>query len=1096
MKRVLIKDTFRRIRKTKGRFFAILAIIAIGCGFFAGVKVTSPDMKKTADRYYSDQNLMDIHIVSSLGFDSDEIALISEDDEVKGISGGYSADMLINMDDGTSPVTRVYSINTSCIDNESVNYINRPVIVNGRMPEKSNECLIEKDTPDVYNIGDTITLSSGDDKTDTEDIIKNNTFKIVGEVTWVRYVDFQRGTTTIGNGSIGSFLIIPDSAFAFQYYTDVYLTLKKSDEFSSFDEGYQNYTDKQKERFEQMAQSIHKKRLEEIYSEISDAQTDVDKGQAEYDDGFNELNIEISDAEKKLSQAENDIEKNEEELKISKEKYEDGMKKYNAAIEQLNQSKKSLQEKRDELNKARTEEKTIRQLHSNLKWFIDEYASLYVDEKDPVLLSTIEMFKPLDTPALSVSQMALVYAASPIDSQQKDASYSALIKAADLVCDKIIAADEQISAGQSEINKADAQIRSSENKLDDTREELSDAKAKIDEGEKKIADARDEVTKNRKELLEKKSEGEQKLDKARDELENGKTELQNANDEYNSVADNLKWYVSDRNSNIGYSSFWEDADRVDSIARIFPVFFIIVAALVCLNTMIRMVEEQRTEIGTLKALGYGNIKIMSQYIFYAASASIIGVAVGLAVGFNLFPIVIFNAYKMMYYFPDVKCEFRWDYSAGCLVVSFACTCLSAVAACYKELRVHPAELMRPKPPKNGKRVLLEHVPFIWKKMSFNQKITIRNIFRYKKRVLMAVVGIGGCTALMLTGFGLKNAISVIVDKQFGEIQKFDAMCIFSCDDTDEYQTLYKNINDVDDIDKCLFGMQKSLTVTYKNKTREAYAIVPEAPQDINEYINLRKRIPHNINQSKNVSYQLDDTGVIINEKLAKLMEIKTGDSIGFENTDRTVTVTAITENYSQHYIYFTPSLYREIFGEYKDNIVYVNFKEGYNADNAVSEILSNSQVMSVKLMKFSGDTFRKLIKSLNVIVLVIIGSSGALAFVVLYNLSNINITERMRELATIKVLGFYDSEVSAYIYRENTISAILGMISGLIGGIYLTGFVIQTSEVDVVMFYPDIPAYCYVCAGALTMIFTVAVNVILHFKLKKIDMAGSMKAIE
>ncbi len=1096
MKRVLIKDTFRRIKKTKGRFFAIMAIIAIGSGFFAGVKVTSPDMKKTADRYYDEQNLMDIHLVSSLGFDSDEIALLSADDEVKGICGGYSADMLIKMDDGTSPVTKVYSINTSCLDYESVNYINRPVIVNGRMPESPDECLIEKDTPDVYKIGDTITLSSGDDETNTEDIITNNTFKIVGEVTWVRYVDFERGTTTIGNGSIGSFLIIPDSAFAYQYYTDVYLTLDKSEEFSSFDNSYQDYIDTQKERFEQMAQTIHKKRLEDIYSEISDAQTDVNKGQAEYNNGVNEFNSEISDAEKKLTEAENEIEKNEEELKSSKEEYEDGMKKYNAAVEQLNQSKKTLQVKRDELNKARTEEKKIRELHGNLKWFIEEYSALYVDEKDPVLLSTVEMFKSLDTSVLSVSQTALLYAASPVDSQQKDASYSVLVKAADSVCDKIIAADEQISAGQSEITKADSQLKSSEKKLNDTREELSQAKIKIDDGEKMIAEAKDEVAQNREALLEKKEEGQQKLDKAKDELENGKTELQNANDKYNSVADNLKWYVFDRNSNIGYSSFGEDADRVDSIARIFPVFFIIVAALVCLNTMTRMVEEQRTEIGTLKALGYGNIKIMSQYIFYAASASIIGVAVGLAVGFNLFPKVIFNAYKMMYYYPDVKCEFRWDYAAGCLVASFACTCLSAVTACYKELRVHPAELMRPKPPKNGKRVLLERIPFIWSKMSFNQKITIRNIFRYKRRVLMAVIGIGGCTALMLTGFGLKNAISVIVDKQFGEIQKFDAMCIFSYDDTNEYHTLHNNIEGLDDIDECLFGIQKSITVTYKNKTKEAYAIVPEDPENINEYITLRKRIPHNSNQSKNVNYQLDESGVIINEKLAKLMGIEAGDSIGFENTDMTVTVTAITENYSQHYIYFTPSLYRKVFGEYKNNIVYVNFKENYNADNAVSEILNNSQVMSVNLMKFSGDTFRKLIKSLNVIVLVIIGSSGALAFVVLYNLSNINITERMRELATIKVLGFYDIEVSAYIYRENTISAILGMIAGLIGGIYLTGFVIQTSEVDVVMFYPDIPAYCYVCAGALTMMFTIAVNIMLHFKLRKIDMAGSMKAIE
>lgn len=1096
MKTVLIKDTFRKIRKTKGRFFAIMAIIAIGSGFFAGVKVTSPDMKKTADRYYKDQNLMDLHIISSLGFNSDEIAELSDHDEVKGISGGYSADMVIKMDDGTSPVTKVYSINTAGLDEKSDDYINRPVIVEGRMPERSDECLIERDTPQAYSIGDNITLCSGDDKTSTEDIIKNDTFKIVGKVTWVKYVDFERGTTTIGNGSIGSFLIVPDSAFAYEYYTDVYLTLNKSNEYSWFDSTYQDYIDVQKEKFEQMPETIHKKRLEEISSEISDARADVNKGQAKYDDGINEYNNEISDTEKKLSDAQKEIEKNENELESSKQKYQDGIEKYNTAVKQLDESKKALEIKRSELNKARNEEKKIRGQHELLTWFIDEYLSLYVDENDPVLLSTIDMFKPLDSHALSVSQTALMYAASPVDSGQKMQSRSALIKAADSICDQISSADEKISAGQSEINKASAQITLTENKLDQTNMELTQADQKIKDGEQELAKAKEEVSANSENFLEKKEEVKQKLDQAKTELEDGKTELEDADEKYRSVIDNLKWYVSDRNSNIGYSSFGEDADRVDSIARIFPVFFIIVAALVCLNTMTRMVEEQRTETGTLKALGYGNHHIMMQFIFYAASASVIGVAAGLSVGFNLFPKVIFNAYMMMYYYPSVICEFRWDYAAGCLFAALACTCISAAVACYKELRVHPAELMRPKPPKNGKRVFLEYIPFIWKRMSFNYKITARNIFRYKKRVLMAVIGIGGCTALMLTGFGLKNAISVIVDKQFGEILKYDAVCIFTKDDEKDYQTLHDNIGQIDDVDQCLFGMQKSITVKYKNKTKEAYAIVPEKTDNLNDFITLRKRIHHNSSKSKQVSYTPDDSGVIINEKLSKLMGISQGDTIGFENTDLTVTVSAITENYSNHYIYFTPELYKQIFGEYDNNIFYLNFSDNCDSDQVVSEILENSQVMSVHLMKFSGETFRKLIKSLNVIVLVIIASSGALAFVVLYNLSNINITERMRELATIKVLGFYDGEVSAYIYRENTISSILGMIAGLIGGIYLTDFVIQTSEVDVVMFYPDIPAYCYVCAGALTIAFTVAVNVMLHFRLKKIDMAGSMKAIE
>lgn len=1087
MKKSIIKDSFRRIWKTRGRFFAIMAIVAIGSGFFAGVKVTSPDMKKTADKYYKDQNLMDIRLVSTFGFDDYEMELISQFDDVSGISGGYSADMLIDMEDGTAPVVKVYSINTS-LSSDSENYISRPQIVRGRMPENPYECLIEKDTPSVYDIGDKIKLKSGNEEKDTDEILSVDTFTVVGEVTWVKYVDFERGTTTVGNGSIGSFLIVPDEAFAYEYYTDIYLTLSGSDTLYSFDDEYQDYIDAWKEKYEEKTEEIHKSRLDDIRAELNDAAADVEKGENDYKDGVDEYNTEIADAIAKIEDAKKEISDVEEEIKENSEKYEDGMKKYESAKEELEKNRKTITDQRSEYRKGKEEEKKLRQLYTKLDWFIDEDRNRCIEEQDPVLMKTVSEFEPLDTPQLSVSQLAYMYAVLPVDSDQKNEACYGLIQVLNGLSTQIDTVYMKLSAANTELLKAEAQIKDADRQLEDTYKELVSAKEQLEDGKIQIEDAKTELAENEAEFSDKRQEGLQKLEDAKKELDDGKIELADAQSDFNELLDGLKWYVFDRNSNNGYSSFGEDADRIDSIAKIFPIFFILIAALVCLNTMSRMVEEQRTEIGTLKALGYGNASIMMQYVFYAFLASIIGVAVGLSVGFKLFPVVIFNAYRMMYQYPDVICEFRWDYAAGCLAASLACTCLSAASACMRELRVQPAQLMRPKPPKNGKRVILEYIPFLWKHMGFNMKITARNLFRYKKRVLMTVIGIGGCTALMLTGFGLRNAITVIVDKQFGEIQTSDAMCAFSYDE-ETYSQLYDNIYNMPDADETIFLLQKSVTALNGSQRREAYAVVPEDPARLNDFINLRDR------KDKTV-YHLEGDGVIINEKLAKLLGVSAGDEIGFEDSDEKAVITAITENYSQHYIYFTPETFTRIFGKYDNNMIYIDLRDGFDKDSVSAEILKNDDVMAVNFLESSGNTFRKLVDSLNIIVLVIIGSSGALAFVVLYNLSNINITERMRELATIKVLGFYDGEVSAYIYRESTVSSLLGMAVGLFGGIFLNDFVIKTSEVDVVMFYPDIPAYCFVCAAVLTLLFTVIVNVLMHFKLRNIDMAASMKAIE
>lgn len=1086
MKNALIKDTLRRIRSTKGRFFAIMAIIAIGCGFFAGVKVTSPDMKKTADKYYNDRNLMDVRLVSTFGFSSDEIEELASDyDDIEQISGGYTHDMFIKMDDGTTPVIRAYSFDF----NQIKSGISLPVVEYGRMPIAPDECLIEANTPEDYHIGDTITLISGDEDTDTDDILNTDTFKIVGIASWVRYTDFERGTTTIGNGSVGSYLIIPEQAFASEYYTDVYITLKSTNGPDSFSEAYQERINAAKDELEVLAGGIHAERLAETEKELADAEKKLTDAEKEYNDALETFNNEISDAEKKISDAKAEIADTEAQIEEGRKQYDDGMAAYNTGYNELQVNRAQLQQSQSQLAAVINDANTLKQLQNTLNVFIEQYSSVAAEADDTTLTQITGTLKPLDTAQLSVSSTAESYALLSPDDPQKAVLKESLVQASAGISPQISTIESQAYAAQTELNNFTAQVSAAESQLSTSYQQLIYLKFQTDEAESQIADARAEIETNETELAEKRTEGEQELSKAKQELDDSKKDFEKAKSDYTEFAANLKWYTFDRNSDSGYASFGEDADRVDSIARVFPIFFIIVAALVCFNTMTRMVEEQRTEIGTLKALGYGNGAIISQFLFYAASASIIGAIGGLLIGFNLFPRVIYQAYMLMYDYPDIICEFRWDYAAGCLIAALMCTCLSSVIACRRELTGQPAQLMRPKPPKSGKRVLLERIPFIWKNMSFNLKVTARNIFRYKNRVLMTVIGIAGCTALMLTGFGLKYAISVIVDLQFGGIFKYDAVCAFSAEETSEYESLYNNISDSEYITESLFGLQKSITVNSDGESREAYAIVPENPQQLNTFIEIRDR-------KSGSSYTLDDSGVIINEKLAKLLDVKAGDTVSFEGTDKTVTIAAVTENYSQNYVYFTPKVYENIFGEYNNNIFYLNISDETDNDTVSREILTNEQVMSVNFMEFAGDTFRQLVKNLNAIVLVIIGSSGALAFVVLYNLSNINITERMRELATIKVLGFYDGEVASYIYRENVVSAILGMLLGLFGGIFLNRFVVQTAEVDIVMFCPDIPLHSFIYAAALTLLFTAAVNGMLYFKLKRIDMASSMKAIE
>ncbi len=640
------------------------------------------------------------------------------------------------------------------------------------------------------------------------------------------------------------------------------------------------------------------------------------------------------------------------------------------------------------------------------------------------------------------------------------------------------AARDKLDLGEKEL-EAGKKVHAKSKARGETQ--LKQSEAKLDKAEKELSEGRKEYEKQKK-------DSDQKLEAAQKEIADSRKKVDDIK--------KPKWYVLDRTGNPGYSSYEDDTGRIDAIARIFPVFFFMVAAFVCLTTMTRMVEEQRTQIGTLKALGYGNFAIAAKYLIYAAIASIGGSIAGLVVGLKLFPFVITNAYSMLYRLPPTQMPFRLDYVVWITLGALACTSLAVYMACYKELIEQPSALMRPKSPKMGKRVFLERIPFIWSRFNFFSKVTVRNLFRYKKRLIMTLLGVAGCTSLMLSGFGLRDAISSIVPKQYGEIFKFNAMIIqdenAKQQEKDEVLSQLKANGNIDALSDVRI---KNYEAGSDADWQKINLIVPGKPDEINSFISL-----HEMDNKKSI--KLSDEGAVIGEKLADVLKLHVGDNMTIKVGDFkkiTIRIAAVNENYTLHYVYMTPALYEKVFEEKPVfNSILVKMKESsQEADDKVSsDLVDNKAVLQMSFTRANEKNFSDMVSNLGSVVFVMIISAGALAFVVLYNLTNINITERIREIASIKVLGFYDIEVSQYVFRENIILTLINTCLGLLGGIVLNKFVLETSEIDIVMFGREIFWYSYVLSAVLTVAFSVLVNVIMHFKLIKVYMIESLKAVE
>ena len=1074
MKNAFFKDVVRDIKKSKGRFFSIFAIIALGVAFFSGVKVAPIDMKKTADKYYDDNNFMDLTLYSTLGFTDEDIESIKKVDGVEDVFATYSLDAITKV--GASEVV----VKLMGIPLNDSNYVNKYTLVDGRLPENPNECVIEEGKINNLNIsiGSKIKLESGSSE-DLSESLENTEYEVVGKVQNPYYLSNEKGTTNIGNGKISSYIVVPVDNFKIQAYTETYVTINGAKEFNSYSDEYFDLVDTVKISLESLGNERAGIRYEEIINEAN----------KKLNESKNKLNEEKKNGEEKLNDAKKQLENAEKTIETGKEELLKKETDYKITIVQA-ENEIALGQFKIDSGKA--------QLEAGKQTLNEEKASA-----ETLLQTGKETLKTLETNKKdldnSISEKEKAIKDNNLSEDEKNQirnELSTLYKTRDELNKGILYIETEITSAETKIREAEEQIQAKEKELNDAQALLNENKAKLEnskiEAENQFESAKLELENGKLELENGKKEYEESKVKFDKEIASAEAKIIKAENDIKAIEE-PSWYVLDRNSHYSYVDYKNNADSIDKLAKVFPIFFFLVAALVCLTTMTRMVDEQRVNIGTLKGLGYSKNKIALKYIIYSFTASFLGSIVGLSIGYTVFPLVIIDAYGIMYILPKTQLEFNIPIAVILTIVAIAVTTLSSMLACYKELVETPAMLMRPKAPKEGKRILIERVGFIWNKLSFIGKVTVRNIFRYKKRFFMTVFGIAGCTALLVTGYGIKDSIKTIVDKQFGDILKYNLTINIDKDASKlEKNELKDELNNSNEIEQILMISSESGKLKTDTTDKDIYIIVPENIGEIDNFINF-------VNRSTKEKLKLNDNGIILTEKAAKQAKVKVGEKVKIKvnNKEYSMLVSGITENYTLNYLYMSPKYSNEVFD--KDvmyNSIIANTEDIQNKDDFSMSIMEKGIVNGVAFNDNVRENFDNMIKSLNYVIIVIIVSAGALAFTVLYNLTNVNISERIREIATIKVLGFYDKEVSAYIYRENVILTIFGILFGSILGVLLHRFIMLTVEIDNMMFGRNINFPSYVISALITIAFSVLVNIVMFYKLKKVKMVESLKSVD
>ena len=1043
------KNFYMEIRKSPGRFLSIFFIVALGVAFFSGIRSSEPSMRITGDAYFDGANLMDIQVMSTLGITEDDIDAIEKVDGVELAEGSYSSDFLCNTED------KQYVFHVMSLTDE----VNEVSVSEGRMPEKTGECLMDADMG--YEVGDKIVLTSGTEDP-LEDTLKTDMYTVVGLGSSPCYVSIERGSTTIGSGSVSAFMMVPEETFALDVYTEAYVKVEGASDLTAYTDEYDSLVSGVMDRIEEITGERGEIRKNEI---LEDAQEEIDEGRKELEEGRAEADQELADALAQITDGENQLADAKAQLESGRQQLEAGKAKLISSQNEIDSAKSQYESGLSQWKAGQAE------YESGLA----EY-----NASKPAAEEEIRQGEGM-LEGLNAGETAYQAGVQELEAAKKQLSDGAT---------QLEAAKSTLDATKAQLDSAWNQIQSGQKQIDDGWAEINAQEKNLESGEAQIAENEAKLADARKEYESGKAEAEQ-------ELADGEQELLDAEEQLADVED-PEWYIYDRSNLVEYDGYGENADRMRAIGRVFPVLFFLVAALISLTSMTRMVEEQRIEIGTMKALGYDRFAIAAKYLGYALLATVGGSIVGVLIGEKILPFIIIYAYGILYqHIPEILVPYAWSYAIQASAAALACTMLATLFACYKELGEQPASLMRPPAPKIGKRVFLEHVTFIWKRLSFTWKSTVRNLMRYKKRFFMTIFGIGGCMALMVVGFGLRDSIYEIADIQYEEIQTYDGSAYLQENVTEEdRENLDTFMKEDSDIERYMDAYMMNVTLEHGSDEHDAYLTILADPDKSEEYFSFHDRI------SKE-EYRLSDHGAIISEKTAKLLNAEVGDTIQLkdeENGSHELTIEHICENYMGHYIYMTPSYYEEVTGaEPEYNCILFQTDESFSKEEmegAGEKIVARDEVLSVSYMHDIEKQLDDMLGSLNLVIVVLIVSAGMLAFVVLYNLNTINITERQRELATLKVLGFYDREVAEYVYRENILLTLIGALVGVGLGKVLHLFIIETVEVDAAMFGRIINLPSYIYSLAFTVAFSLIVNGVMFFKLRKIDMVESLKSIE
>ncbi len=991
MKSMMKKTTLREIRQSLGRYLAIFAIVALGVGFFAGLKVTKTVMVESAHDYLLKHQLFDYRLLSTLGFQEEDVQALEQKEYVRAVEGAVEADILYVYGEGNEGVLKAHTL---------LERINGLELVAGRMPETSSECIVDANRYGEEALGSKIILSENNEQKDLDNFAFPE-YTIVGIAQASAYIQFERGNSSLGNGRVDGFMYLLPQGFATDYYTEIYV--KFDMDHRIYSPQYDAYMAEREPQWKEYCQEQGERRylavVEEAQAELADARKDLEKEKAEAEK-------ELAGAEQELKEAEAEIADGEAKLAEGEAEIADQLARIEREEEKLTEARAAIEQQKAGLAEA---EQTL-----------------------------------------------------------AGAEYL-----------------PQITAARQQLELAERQLADGEAALADVKKQIENAQAELTENRQKLTQAREELNQGREEYRSAREEFEKQMAEAEQKIADAETDI--------AAIQKPRTYVLGRDTNVGYALFENDSSIVEGIANVFPVFFFLVAALVCMTTMNRMVEEQRTQIGVLKALGYGNGSIMGKYLFYAGSAALGGCAAGYFLGIFIFPLVIWKAYAMMYRLGNVVFVFDWLAALLCLGASLLCSMGTTWVSCRHTLKASAAGLMRPKAPKAGKRIFLERMGFLWNRLKFLHKVSIRNIVRYKKRLFMMVLGISGCTALLVTGFGVRDSVTSIADQQYEEIQTYQ-LNITLDDEAGENdalrQEIYRVLDTLSGEYTCAY--ETSLDLQTSEGPKSVNLIVAENPSEFGAYIDLHSP------SGEAIPYP-GPGEIVLCDKLAGKYRIKAGDSLRLRSQDGpelSAVLSGVCENYIFNYAYVDRQTYEEVLGPLTFKNLYVNLPQEADVHEVSAALMNLEHVASVQVNADMLVRFSSMMSSMNYIVFVVIGCAAALAFIVLYNLNNINITERIREIATIKVLGFYRNETSSYVFRENTVLTAMGCALGLVLGKLLHIYVMHEVDIDMISFDVHVRPVSYLLSVLLTFAFTWIVNRIMAGKLNRINMAESLKSVD